>query len=94
MRLQLADTFGAVAVSRARAAMLRESIEETLNGGEDVLIDLRGVTTLSPAVVDELFAKTNASSAGGRLSFANVPTSIEPLIRFVRAGRPDKPVAA
>jgi anti-anti-sigma regulatory factor len=94
MRLQLAESFGPVLVNRARACTLRESIEQALETGEDVVVDLGGVTALSPSVVDELFAKTMQSGHKGQLAFENVPATIEPLIRFVRAGRPGASVAA
>lgn len=88
MRLQLVDIFGDVPVSRARARELRLTIQRALADGEDVVVDLEGISTLSPSFVDELFAKTtNSARESGKLTFENVPPAIEPLIRFLRSGR-------
>jgi len=95
MRLLLVDTFGAVPVSRARARELRLTIQRSLADGENVVVDLEGISTLSPSFVDELFAKTAvAPSQAGKLTFENVPPSLEPLIRFLRSGRPKQTLAA
>jgi anti-anti-sigma regulatory factor len=95
MRLQLAEEFGAVLVSRTRAAELRRAIEAALRSGDDVVVDLQGVSAISPSFADELFAKTKVGPAGlDRLSFENVPESVEPLIRFVRSGRRQSSVPA
>lgn len=87
MTFKPADEHGSVLTSRGRAAVLRAAIEHALASGEEVVVDLDGVTTVSPSFADELFGKLAEHQESGRLQFTHVPHAIDPLVRFVVEGR-------
>jgi hypothetical protein len=88
MVLRPADEHGTVLAGRGQAAAIRGAIEEAARRGEEVVVDLEGVETVSPSFADELFAKIDPTLVDSKqVRFEHLPPSIEPLVRFVMHGR-------
>jgi anti-anti-sigma regulatory factor len=94
MTLKPAEEEGSVLTGRGSATRLRERIEHAVTQGEDVVVDLDGVETMSPSFADELFAKIDRELLdAGRVRFEHVPGEVEPLVRFV-VGNRQRPLPA
>jgi anti-anti-sigma regulatory factor len=88
MNLKPVDEQDSVLTGRGCAARLRERIQQAAGQGDDVVVDLEGVETISPSFADELFAKLDPELLeSGRVRFENMPDGVEPLVRFVVGNR-------
>lgn len=88
MILKLVDVQGPVLTSRGRATVLRTSVECAAQDGQEVVVDLQDVLTMSPSFADEMFAKLSVELLDtGLVKIENVPPAVEPLLRFVIGGR-------
>jgi hypothetical protein len=86
--MRLAEEHGDVLGGRDLAAEIRKEVVRRVDAGEEVVIDLDGVLTVSPSFADELFGKLPAS-VGGRVQFENVSEHLQSVAEMARAGRPD-----
>lgn len=92
LRLRPAAELGPVLTGRSVAEKMRRRIEAAATSDEVVEVDFAGVTTASPSFADELFAKLPPELiAQGRIRFANVPASLDRLVRFLVRQRHGSP---
>jgi uncharacterized protein DUF4325 len=85
--ISLANRFGPVLAGRPQAKTLREQIEQELDAGETVVVDLQGVITMSPSFADELFGKLPAETGSGRVKFEHLSEHLESVAHAVAAAR-------
>lgn len=88
LKMHLAEEHGDVLGGRDLAGEIREEVVRRVEAGEEVVIDLDGVLTVSPSFADELFGKLPAS-VGSRVQFENVSEHLQSVAEMARAGRPD-----
>ena len=88
LTIELFAEFGPLLTSRSLGAAVRERISQAAMQGETVIVSFSGVEAISPSFADEIFAKLDQSLIdGGLIEFVDVDPRLQPIIRFVRAGR-------
>jgi hypothetical protein len=85
--MRLADRHGEVLGGRDLGKRIRLHAVRQVESGEDVVIDLDGVLTVTPSFADELFGKLPAET-GGHVEFVNVSEHLQNVADMARAGRP------
>jgi hypothetical protein len=86
LKMRLAEEHGNVLGGRDLAEAIRADVVRRVEAGEEVVIDLEGVLTVSPSFADELFGKLPAS-VGDRVHFENVSDHLQSVAEMARAGR-------
>jgi hypothetical protein len=88
LTIELFGEFGPLLTSRSLGAAVRERITEAAMQGETVIVSFAGVEAMSPSFADEIFAKVDQRLIdGGLVEVTDVDPRLQPIIRFVRAGR-------
>jgi hypothetical protein len=86
-RITPRDDLGTQLVGRHAGAALREQIVREARI-HPIIVDLAGITSISPSFADELFAKLPAELVEGRrVRFSNATDEIKALARGVRGLR-------
>lgn len=86
--MKLAERHGTVLTGRQFAASLVEEIAAETSSGTPVIVDFKGVETVSPSFADELFGKLVARVEPDQVRFENLSGHLETVARLARLGRP------
>lgn len=66
---------------------VRLEIERELQAGQDVVVDLDGVITMSPSFADELFGKLTTETDSGHVRFEHLTGHLQSVAKTVSAAR-------
>jgi anti-anti-sigma regulatory factor len=91
--IRLAARFGPVLAGRPQAFVVRQEIESETRAGNEVVVDLEGVITMSPSFADELFGKLATEVRSGQVRFEHLSGHLASVAQTAAAGRGSAPLS-